>query len=286
MSNKFYQVPTEIIQDPRFQSSRTNYQRVFWKLCEVVCYKDTEYAIGSKKILLKRGQFCTSIDQFVEICNKNVRFKEDLIDRNIVSRAIAFFCECQFVRQEVRQEVRHKKSILTILWDGFSEKSDTISETISEQQVRQNRDNNKDRSIEVIENKNVVLLPAAPVEGRIKKRKKMKSLWIDYETHNFQQKRISIEDAWKHFLKKSYPNDVVKQAMEIVSSKICKTNCIEKYIEGICKNIMKEQKAENEVQEKIIPIETEIKRSKLIKGSDHPELMEALKKIKGMANAR
>lgn len=151
MSKQYFRKPAEIIQDPRFRSADLKYKYIFDILCEVVCYKDTEFAIGHKKVIVKSGQYCTSLDQFTEICNRGVTKKKDKVDRDTVRRAFQFFIKCRFLSHEVLHEMQYKKSVYTILWDGYSETSTTRETTRNATGSAQEPHNNKDRSIDKVD---------------------------------------------------------------------------------------------------------------------------------------
>ena len=72
----------------------------------------------------------------MDLCNQGVKHQEDLVDKNIIERSIAFWVKCGFVRQEVR----HGKTIITITVREFYKKGEYPYETGCETLPRQDRD--------------------------------------------------------------------------------------------------------------------------------------------------
>jgi len=246
MSKGFIRIPREILEDPRYRASRLKYQKVLIKLFEVVCYKETPHAIGTTKIILHPGQYCYSLNYFMRICNEDVKHEEDLINRDIVDHAMRYFENCNFVRREVRQ----RKSIVTILWNGFSESVATTSAI----DVRQECDINKEEQEEQEGKKDCSVVLLARDGARKKSHTRKKNMTIHFQTNNLLMMKISQNEVYAHFLRKPYPPEIVQEAVRIISEKMCKTNDILRYAEGICKNLMK--KVPKEAQ-KPIPVSEE-----------------------------
>lgn len=131
----YFIIPRVVTSDPRYQGARLKYQKVLLALFENAAFSPTTHAIGTEIIQIQIGQFCVSERRLVEICNEGVKFKEDLVDKNIVHRAVHFWSKCQIVRQEVI----HDKTLLTITVPEFYERTKKRSEPGSEPKVNQNR---------------------------------------------------------------------------------------------------------------------------------------------------
>ena len=137
----YFIIPRSVSSDPRYKSARLKYQKVLLTILENAAFSKTKYAIGTHLIEIEIGQLCISIRGLVDLCNQDVKFKEDLVDKNVVERASHFFRECGFVRQEVR----HGKILLTVTIPEFYERKKKESETPSETLVRLNRDTKEER---------------------------------------------------------------------------------------------------------------------------------------------
>ena len=140
-SESFVKLPRELLENPLWMDLRMTYQKVFLTILQHCCYQDRDFSINHNLVRIKKGQLCASIRGIVDLCNKGVRFKEDLIDKNIVERSVSLFIQLQLVRQEVR----HGKTVLSILLPGYYEQEENETETGSETKVRQNRDTNEER---------------------------------------------------------------------------------------------------------------------------------------------
>ena len=132
----YIKIPRSLLNNPIWQGCREKYKKVFLTILLNVSYREQTFSIGDKIIEIKPGQFCTSLLNLVELCNKGVRFKEDKIDKNIVERSVSLFTRCQLLRQEVR----HGKSVITITHPEIYNFYNFNSETRSETKPRQNRD--------------------------------------------------------------------------------------------------------------------------------------------------
>ena len=168
----YFSFPRPISNDPRYKGARLKYKHVLHVILENAVFRDTTHSIGTEEIEVKVGQFCVTVRGLVELCNKGVRFKEDLVDKNVVERASHFWQTCGFVRQEVR----HGKILLTVTVPEFYAKEKTVSETGSETKPRLNRDSKETH--ETQETINISSVADAPSEKKkvvssSKKRKKV-----------------------------------------------------------------------------------------------------------------
>lgn len=141
MSNSgYFIIPRSLANDSRFLCARLKYQKVFFTILKHAAYYSTTYAIGVDIIPIQIGQLCVSERYLVNLCNQNVKFEEDLVDKNIVRRAIHYFIKCHFVNQQVI----HGKTLLTITIPEFYINKKNDSEPTSESKVNQNRTTNKE----------------------------------------------------------------------------------------------------------------------------------------------
>lgn len=147
MQNKgYFIIHRSITNDSRYKSAPIKYQKVLHKIIEHAAFAKTSHSIGTELINIEIGQLCVSERWLVNLCNDGVKFKEDLIDKNIVHRAVHFFCECGFLNHKVIQFVNHKvnhlvnhivnhsKTLLTVLIPESYKKEKTQSEPASEPQ--------------------------------------------------------------------------------------------------------------------------------------------------------
>ena len=208
LNSGFFSFPRSISSDPRYKGARLKYQKVLHVILENAAFRKTTYSIGSNLINIEVGQLCISVRGLVDLCNKEVKFKEDLIDKNIVERASHFWRSCQFVRQEVR----HGKIIITVTVKEFYTKQKTESETASETLPRLNRDTketsktNKTTSAVVVGEKNS---PVSFCEKQIEKKEESIEREFSKDDLYFMSNRTQkdwvvqeIEEAWVIFLKR------------------------------------------------------------------------------------
>lgn len=127
----FVKLPRSLLNDPQWQSLKLKQRHVFQTILSNACYTERKFSIAGNVILVRPGQLCIALRALVELCNKNVRFKEDKVDLPFVQRSVSFFTKVEFVRQEVI----HGKSLLTIchreLYEHFQSQSDTGTDTNS-----------------------------------------------------------------------------------------------------------------------------------------------------------
>jgi hypothetical protein len=128
-TNGFIKVPRSLLADPRFYGAHALYRIVFLKILELVCWAPTEFNDNRVMINLEPGQVCMSIRELTKQCGKGV-------SKNWVTGAIKYFCSCS----KLRQEVRHTKTILTVINIDTYDLKKSIGQTASQTKVRQNSD--------------------------------------------------------------------------------------------------------------------------------------------------
>jgi hypothetical protein len=132
----YFSFPRSISSDPRYKGARLKYKHVLHTILEYAAFGKTTHSIGVEVIDIQIGQFCVSVRGLMDLCNEGVKYKDDLVDKNIVERASHFWQRCGFVRQEVR----HGKILLTVTVPEFYKKEKSTTETPYETKPRQNRD--------------------------------------------------------------------------------------------------------------------------------------------------
>lgn len=132
----YFIIPRSVTSDPRYKSARLKYKHVLHILFENAAFAPTTHAIGTEVVPIAIGQFCISVRGLMDLCNNGVKYKEDMVDKNIIERASHFWRKCGFVRQEVR----HGKILITITIPDFYDRYKKKTETETETKPRQNRD--------------------------------------------------------------------------------------------------------------------------------------------------
>jgi hypothetical protein len=135
MAEGYFKFPRSILSDPRYKGARLKYKHVLHIILENALFRKTTHSIGVEIVSVDIGQFCVSERQLVDLCNEGVRYKEDLVDKNIVHRAVHFWRTCGFVNQQVI----HEKNLLTVTVPEFYTKEKTTSEPQSESRPNHNR---------------------------------------------------------------------------------------------------------------------------------------------------
>lgn len=140
----YFIIPRSVSSDKRYKSARLKYKHVLHVLLENVAFTPTTYAIGTKLIPINVGQFCASERHLMKLCNEDVKFKDELVDKNIIHRAVQFWATCGILNHEVNQG----KLIITITISEFYGKNKNTCEPTSEPLVNLNRTTNEKRKKE------------------------------------------------------------------------------------------------------------------------------------------
>jgi DNA-binding transcriptional regulator YhcF (GntR family) len=147
-NNSFVQIFRDLLRDPSVTSLPPSYRCVLFTLLDYACYSPCKQDDHGVLIDLLPGQFMCTIRGLADLAN---------VGKNDAERALAKFVDLKIVRQEVRR----KKTIVTILWGLKQQKTETTTET----RKRQERDTKE----EVLENKNKNTTSSSPpkklVEG-------------------------------------------------------------------------------------------------------------------------
>lgn len=174
-SKGFIQLPREILEDSRWQSSRLRYQKVFLTICMHAIYGSPKaFSVGSTLIQVEPGQFCFTERSLAELCNQGVVFEEDMVDKSTVRRAIEYYSSCDFLARQVNhgnrqngkkvnQQVNHQKSIVTVKHLTTCEIQKYKSEPTSEVPTNHQRTTKEKDIIKVIPKKERIHhAPASP----------------------------------------------------------------------------------------------------------------------------
>lgn len=211
----YFIIPRSVTSDPRYQGARLKYKHVLHILLENFAFAPTTHAIVTEVIPIAIGQFCVSERRLVELCNEGVKFKEDLVDRNIVTRAVQFFCKCQYLSQEVI----HGKTLLTVLLPEFYERKKKTSDPASDPKPSQNRAS-KEEDKELKTDNNISSVADAPSEKKkisssspSKKRKKAEPVPLVE-----RDKGVFISDiAHQKLVQEKGSEEIVKQIYSAMS---------------------------------------------------------------------
>ena len=123
MTTGHYFVSREISRHPTYFSAPATYKVVLQTILDRMNFKVEKFDDHGEEITLQPGQLICTIRQLAEWAN---------VDKNSTERAIAKFTKVKILRQEVR----HKKTILTLSQEYIFASGETRSET----KVRQERD--------------------------------------------------------------------------------------------------------------------------------------------------
>lgn len=131
MTNRsgFIQVPRSLLEDPRIMGAPDAYFRVFLKIIDVAAFEPREFNDHGVVLKIEVGQAAFSMRQFATECGP-------YISKDQVHRAIKYLIKFDFVRQEVR----HRKSIITITHKDTYELILRSGATTSATRARQERD--------------------------------------------------------------------------------------------------------------------------------------------------
>lgn len=103
MSIGYFCLPRSLTRDPLWIDLPSNYKIVFITILDHVCFKSRKFDDHGHLIELLPGQFCASFEEISKLCGK-------WINKKNIEHAILKLKKYGFLGQEVR----HKKSIITI----------------------------------------------------------------------------------------------------------------------------------------------------------------------------
>lgn len=130
MSNSGYvRIFHDLIRSDLVLSAPVAYRWVLITIIDRVVFEKCSMDDHGKKIHLKPGQYLTTIRELADLAK---------VEKNDVERALKYFSEI------VRQEVRHRKTVLTILWGMKLDNSETRNET-KKRQERDTKEEHKNK---------------------------------------------------------------------------------------------------------------------------------------------
>jgi len=128
MNDGYIRIPRSLLNNPLWLDLPPAYKEVFLVILNHVVFKKKMFDDHGHLIELQPGQYCGSYDEILALAGK-------YISRNEIERAIKKL----FLYQFVSQEVRYKKSIITITHPETYELILKASETTSELNLSQTR---------------------------------------------------------------------------------------------------------------------------------------------------
>lgn len=242
--SSYIQIYRDLILDPSFVGLPPSYRCVLFSLLANACFTPWQQDDHGKLIDLLPGQFMCTIRHLADISN---------VGKNDAERALKKFVEMKIVRLEVR----HKKTIVTILWGLKLNNCETTKET----RKRQDRDTKEEG------------IPSSGEEGIKEKMNKEKKDSETTTTHNKEKsggggletvvlfnlrgERITATDSeiYRHFLKFEYPTEIISKGIKEIQLYKTPVSNILKCLEAICLRLFKESQA---------PIEKHSKKQKPI----------------------
>ncbi len=130
----YIRLPRSLRTDPQWREFSAKERHVFEELYHRMAFSILELDDHGKMIVVHPGQLLTTYRQIADWCNdsrpsdwRDEKQPEKIIkfEKNFIHRFLQKLERCQ----KVRQEVRHIKTIVTIVYDGFIKNSETGSET-------------------------------------------------------------------------------------------------------------------------------------------------------------
>ncbi len=128
--SSFVQIFRDLLRDPSVTSLPPSYRCVLFTLLDYACFSICKQDDHGVLIDLLPGQFMCTIRGLADLAN---------VGKNDAERALSKFVDLKIVRQEVR----HKKTIVTILWGLKQQNAETTSET----RKRQERDTKEEEPL-------------------------------------------------------------------------------------------------------------------------------------------
>lgn len=176
--------PRSLLENDLWKDLPPSYKDVFNVLLENVCFYPQKYDDHGVLINLEVGQWCGTYRDLVKLCGKYG-------DKNVVERSIKKFILYEFVRQEVR----HKKSIITITHKDTYELIKRASETRSESILRQDRDR-IETEIKNIRNKEYNKTTTTPQTHQVAKTAESQNVVVvsSFDKNKFEQKPSKINE--------------------------------------------------------------------------------------------
>ncbi len=129
MSNGHIRIPRSLLRNPLWISLKPSHKEIFLVVLDHAVYYETPFDDFGQILILQPGEFCIPLRKLLDLCSPD-------FSKNEIERGIKKLILCQFLRQEVR----HRKSILIIshldTYNLIIKKDETDIET----NLRQTRD--------------------------------------------------------------------------------------------------------------------------------------------------
>ncbi len=225
--NGFVQIYRDILRSDDYLNASLAHRCLLIFLLERVVFEDCEQDDHGVMISLKIGQYMATIRQIAEAAN---------LEKNDVERGLAKFAKLKILRLEVR----HKKTVVTILW-GLKFKS---NETGIETGMRQERDTKQEQQ----EEKNNVCMfvnAHANDQKNAETQANDDSRLISVKSKKSSTGQVSakLDVITKQLKEEGYTQEEINQAIGILTnSDVIIATTIINYLKGIIKK-QKEQAA-------------------------------------------
>ena len=129
MAEGFIKIPRSLLNSETWEKLIPKHKVVFLTIMKIVCYRPFSFDDFGVIINLLPGQVCTTYKELADKCGKG-------INKNDSERGIKKLKLLRFVSTEVR----HKKTIISITHPDICSQINSLSETTSETNLRQERD--------------------------------------------------------------------------------------------------------------------------------------------------
>lgn len=144
MSNGYFSLPRALYEHKAWIGAKLKYRSLFHEIAARAVWKEKEYNANGHTIILKPGQYCSSIRRMVTDFNpQGLRGKaaEDTFSKNDIEGGIQYF----LYHGLLRQEIRHDITILTICISGLCDEFDKVNQTVNQTIIRQKSDTKEER---------------------------------------------------------------------------------------------------------------------------------------------
>ena len=205
MSFGYFSLPRSLTRNPLWLDLPPAYKEVFMVILDHCVWKPTKFDDHGLIIDLQPAQICISERELLKKCGK-------YISRNDIQRSIKKFILYQFVSQEVRR----KKSIITIThkdtYDLFTKQSDATSEpNLSQTRAKLEPERNKEKKEKNENKKEKINKKEIPEKIAIREWVSLTQDELDSFRSRFlpelAEKMLDILDAYNTSRQKHYASD-------------------------------------------------------------------------------
>lgn len=232
--SNYIQIYRDLILDPSFVGLPPSYRCVLFSLLANACYTPWQQDDHGKLIDLLPGQFMCTIRHLADISN---------VGKNDAERALKKFVEMKIVRLEVR----HKKTIVTIVY-GIRLKN---GETTKETRKRQDRDTKEEdlsssgKEDKKMKNEKEEIPPQTKKEEITTTTNTEKnggggfSETVILMNLKGEEVKATESEIYRHFLKFEYPTEIISQGIREIKLYKTPVSNILKLLETICLRLFK-----------------------------------------------